>query len=517
MHEEQSVSGSITYELPDPAYEAYTWILQDEHMAGVQAHLSWDGGIFPGGRPGPDGIPMQILINGFPYARPEVSGQNPFGRVDAPKSVEDLVRWREELLPRIDELAARLEGFDPAAVEAGQWESTLQKQERDMWRVFSDVHLNTVINGYLAVEAFTNAYVERFGEEARPEVTTLLQGFPNLSIERAAALWDLSRVALADDDVLAALEAGTRMPDSDAGRRFESGLAELMRRFGYTTNIGGSHLPTWREDPSIPLALVKAYARLPDDRSPRAAAAEQARARAAIEQKLDAAEPSDSELLRLLEMAQQYLPNLEDHNLLCDQRVGAAIRERWLAIGRRLQARGQKAADDVFYYRRPELLATLEGGDLLPDSITAERRAFVAALAQNPPPPRLGKPGTAPGGQPAAPTSPEPAAVPVIRGVAASKGVYTGRAQIIETLDDAWRLEQGDVLVCRMTSPPWSPLFATIGALVVNTGGMLSHGAVVAREFGIPAVVATTNATSVIPDGATVTVDGTNGVVTVNG
>ena len=69
--------------------------------------------------------------------------------------------------------------------------------------------------------------------------------------------------------------------------------------------------------------------------------------------------------------------------------------------------------------------------------------------------------------------------------------------------------------MCRSTTPPWTPYFAIIGALITNSGGILSHGAVVAREFGIPAVVGTRNATALIPDGATVTVDGTAGVVIV--
>jgi hypothetical protein len=93
--------------------------------------------------------------------------------------------------------------------------------------VFSAVHLNTVINGYLAVEAFTNAYVQRFGEEARGEVTTLLQGFANMSIERAAAVWDLSRIALSDEDLLKAVEAGRDISDSGAGPRFEDALEAL--------------------------------------------------------------------------------------------------------------------------------------------------------------------------------------------------------------------------------------------------------------------------------------------------
>jgi phosphoenolpyruvate synthase/pyruvate phosphate dikinase len=75
------------------------------------------------------------------------------------------------------------------------------------------------------------------------------------------------------------------------------------------------------------------------------------------------------------------------------------------------------------------------------------------------------------------------------------------------------RLRAGDVLVCPITSPVWSVLFPSIGALVTDAGGILSHPAIIAREYGIPAVVATTNGTSVLRDGQIVTVDGANGVV----
>ena len=103
----------------------------------------------------------------------------------------------------------------------------------------------------------------------------------------------------------------------------------------------------------------------------------------------------------------------------------------------------------------------------------------------------------------------------VLRGYAASPGSYRGRARVIETLADAGSLVEGDVLVCRTTSPPWTPFFGVIAALVTNSGGALSHGAVVAREFGIPAVMGTLTATLQIRDGATVTVDGTNGLVVI--
>jgi pyruvate,water dikinase len=103
----------------------------------------------------------------------------------------------------------------------------------------------------------------------------------------------------------------------------------------------------------------------------------------------------------------------------------------------------------------------------------------------------------------------------VISGQAASKGVATGRARIILDLGQAERLQPGDVLVCQTTAPPWTPLFAIAAAVVTDSGGILSHGAICAREYGIPCVAGSQVGTSRIPEGALVTVDGGRGTVTI--
>jgi pyruvate,water dikinase len=101
-----------------------------------------------------------------------------------------------------------------------------------------------------------------------------------------------------------------------------------------------------------------------------------------------------------------------------------------------------------------------------------------------------------------------------LSGVAAAAGSYTGPARILRDESDH-RLEPGDVLVCPATSPVWSLLFASIGALVADGGGLLSHQAIIAREYGLPAVVGTHDGTVRLIDGQIVTVDGTAGVVRV--
>jgi pyruvate,water dikinase len=101
----------------------------------------------------------------------------------------------------------------------------------------------------------------------------------------------------------------------------------------------------------------------------------------------------------------------------------------------------------------------------------------------------------------------------LLRGVPGSSGKATGTARVIVRLSDAGRLAPGEVLVTTTTSPPWTPLFAIAGAIVTDTGGALSHCAIVAREYGLPATVGTGNATNVIQDGQTVEVDGDAGLV----
>ena len=100
-----------------------------------------------------------------------------------------------------------------------------------------------------------------------------------------------------------------------------------------------------------------------------------------------------------------------------------------------------------------------------------------------------------------------------LRGNAGSPGLVRGTARVIRSLADADRLQPGDVLVAEFTAPPWTPLFATASAVVTDAGGILSHCAVVAREYGIPAVVGTGRATATIRDGQQVEVDGGAGLV----
>jgi pyruvate,water dikinase len=107
------------------------------------------------------------------------------------------------------------------------------------------------------------------------------------------------------------------------------------------------------------------------------------------------------------------------------------------------------------------------------------------------------------------------AAANTLRGVAASPGRATGPARVITDPEQLHEIEDGDILVCRITAPSWAPVFSRLGAAVSDVGGIMAHTAIVSREYGLPAVVGTGFATTTIRTGQLIEVDGNRGTVTV--
>lgn len=187
---------------------------------------------------------------------------------------------------------------------------------------------------------------------------------------------------------------------------------------------------------------------------------------------------------------------------------------------RRAAAQGTiDAAEDVFYLYEEEIQRAALDPDLSFVAEVATRRAERERWLRVIPPATIGA-GAVQTNIHAdrflGPLQEEPQEDGAVKGIAASAGLVRGTARVILTLADVERLAPGDILVTYATAPPWTPLFAVAGGVVTDAGGMLSHCAVVSREYGIPAVVGCRTATRLIPDGALITIDGGRGVVTVH-
>jgi pyruvate,water dikinase len=202
------------------------------------------------------------------------------------------------------------------------------------------------------------------------------------------------------------------------------------------------------------------------------------------------------------------------------------LRRPCLALGRKLcAARLLDRPDDVCYLRLDELRRLAETGHVGADgaldhhALIVERRADRAHWLGVVPPLVIGTPDPAAmddlvahDGRFAS-LGPDSGGRGVVRGLGASRGVVRGRARLVRSMADAGKLGPGEVLVCRTTSPAWTPLIARAAAVVADAGGVLAHCAIIAREHAIPCVVGTGDATDRIADGQLVTVDGARGLV----
>ncbi len=297
--------------------------------------------------------------------------------------------------------------------------------------------------------------------------------------------------------------------------------------------------PMVAERPEWLLRQLQEQARSTDEDHSAAHAA----ARATAERRLLADLGDTEETRKRLETARHTFPVRESNETATVGLPVAALRHVGLEAGRRLARVGNlERPDDVFDLTINEVTAVLRGAAnaTADPALRAHTRREARLAADATPPPRTVGPPPDPAAGPPSLTGFPPAIVegtramlwyadkvfgdppPVtdaststdeIRGTAVSPGQYEGTARVLLDESELERIEQGDVLVCPITSPVWSMVFPALGALVCDAGGPLSHPAIIAREFGIPAVVGTGIGTSVIPDGASVLVDGDKGTV----
>jgi pyruvate,water dikinase len=341
------------------------------------------------------------------------------------------------------------------------------------------------------------------------------------------------------------LEEIRRAPN---GERWLAALEEAKEPwFWFSTGPGYSHHHrAWIDDLSVPFhAMVGYIEKLERGESIERPLKEitETRERVTAEyRELLPTEEDKAAFDEIVGLARRVYPHVEDHNFYIEHWHHSIFWNRVREFGRILRNHAVlEDAEDIFFLHRYELYsalfdvlaawatgATPRGPAYWPQEV-AERKRIFEALREWSPPPAL---GTAPEVQN------EPISIMLwgltterieewlraqdggaagneLRGVAASGGVAEGPARVIRSIEELTEVETGEILVCPIVAPSWAPVFARIRAAVSDVGGIMAHAAIVAREYGLPAVVGTGFATQTIRTGQLIRVDGDKGVVTI--
>lgn len=480
----------------------------------------------PGGKdgPAPPWWLMGILARVVPPIRRQVKRATDAFESGRMETVIDRWwdEWRPEFRRRIDELSAvDLPGLDDDGL-IEHLDRTLELVEYGQ-----QVHFE-LFPPYMTAVAESVRYCEERLGWSKAKATELVAGLSDMSSEPARRLAELGRLARSRPETAELLDRDDVSLDQlrEADGQFAQALDSYLADFGVRATAYDVIAPTLGEQQHLLLAAVRSEAGYDPDEvrdrhgKTRARAMQEAQAAFAGD---DEATAEFRDLMRRLERA---YPVREDNIFFTDNAPLGLVRLAALEIGRRLTERG--LLDDpehvVFLTIDEAKDSFTEGRDLR--ERVARRRGERVWVETHPAPDSYGED---PGPPPDMRAMPEPVRRMMgsmmffiendlvapqgdgLSGTPASSGSYTGPVRVVRSESEFGKVKPGDVLVCPITTPAWSVLFGQIGALVTDTGGLLSHSAIVAREHGIPAVVATGSATSELRDGQTVTVDGSSG------
>jgi rifampicin phosphotransferase len=478
----------------------------------------------PGGKAPPRFV-MGILARLHPKLRGRMATAR---RLIEGGELADLARkWSEEWKPQMVAAVAGLRAVDLPSLD----DEALLAHVEDVLAFASsagDIHFDLVSPYMLYLHELVLGCERMLGWDENATLR-LLAGHSPASSEPTVAMAAVAETIRRSPAAMAAFD----QPDGDLVERLSAAdadsaaaIARWINTYGFrTTQYDWSSL-TIAEQPGLIGRMIRteidAKTHLLDGDDIEAAA------RKALSPE-DVAEFDD-----LLAKARAIYPVREDNLHLTVSTSAALLRSVYLQIGSRLANRGIIAtAEDVFMLGRDEVIEALAPASDPLFGLVRGRRAERAWVAAHPGPGLLGDPPGLPpdlGALPEAgrrlnqallwfvgkeftPINPSEQNGDSISGIPGAAGVHTGTARVVRTEADFDRVRPGDVVICPITNPSWSVLFGIAGAFVCDAGGPLSHTAVLTREYAIPSVLATGNASQRIADGTLVTVDGTAGTV----
>lgn len=350
------------------------------------------------------------------------------------------------------------------------------------------------------------------------------------SAEASFQMWDLSRIVARSGELTAAFDAGVdgvldRLAGSDdaAVAEFTAGFDRLLAEHGHRgPNEWDMRPHSWTTKPELALGMLERLRFQDDARSPheakKAAAADRERLSAEILAMVEDDEEAHGTLTAGMASAALFYGLREKGKNSCIRLIHEG-KLAFFELGRRLVEQG--AIDDVqqvFMAVDDELEGLVADPMAMRDTLLA-RDADFAKLHDLEPPYIVRQEDGVPPISEWAPRNSGAAAVvaagDVLQGGAGAPGEVTGTARVVLDPADPTAIQPGDIMVAPTTDPSWTPLFMSAAGVVVNVGAVASHAAIVCRELGVPCAVSVVDATRRIPDGATITIDGARGSVTI--
>jgi phosphohistidine swiveling domain-containing protein len=385
-------------------------------------------------------------------------------------------------------------------------------------------HFRLIRYGMVTHSIGTNLIVKRWladwlDDRSGTYYSTLISGLDdNKTIMTNIALAQLARSARRDPQVMTFLASGDSRQALEAMEAapsiigFRNELSAFLEEYGHRSHTREMYFPRWVEDPTLVIDIVKVLAatevgdleKMEKDRQQERKEAEEdvlgriARLRYGYARKL---------IFRIvLRYAQTYLMFRENQRFYLDHMI-LRWRRLFLEMGRRLVSGGSiERLSDIFFLTKEEVFLTLEKGGDRKDETAARRAEF--DRYRNVLPPKFLR-----GNIEWDDTVARSADTIRVTGVSASPGVATGRIRVVRSIEQLPTVQEGDIMVTSNTDPGWTAVFSKLGGLITETGGILSHGAVVSREYGIPAVTAVKDATGFFLTGQKVTLDGNDGTI----
>jgi phosphohistidine swiveling domain-containing protein len=554
---------SMHFPLPMPAFDVHAI------DSPYQAVGSWQNRVFA--VPPAMGIDYRIVngyvyISGNPVTDPDkIAERAEFFQKRAGYYFENwdelYGKWRTKMEALIDEITnlrvPDLPEYEPEEVMHSDDRNTAFYELLDAYQrtircadLMWQHHFEFLLLGYGAYATFADFCKEALPDIPDQHIAQMVAGIDVALFRPDAELRRLAQLAI-DSGVDDAFAEG-RSPeqiDAELGRSEEgrNWLAELEKVkdpwFNMATGDGLYHYyRSWFDDPSIPYASLIGHVnalRAGEQIERPTEEIRRERDRLAEEYGALLDEEARAGFEELLGLSRTVFPYVEEHKFFCDYwfltRWWNKLREFGALLA---EHRFLEDGEDIFQLSRHEVATALDeltltwatGGEPLGPKhwppIAARRKEMLAKLGEWNPPPAIG-------------VTPEAITDPMtimlwgvttqrvqewarqrddgdeLTGAAASPGEIEGPARVVRTVDEIGDVRDGEILVCSITSPAWAPIFSKITATVTDIGGVMSHAAIVSREYGLPAVVGTGTATSRIRTGQRVRVDGSTGVVTI--